>query len=301
MKKLLMIICMVAVFAAPVLSSAATVEKTVPLEARKAFNEKEYSMANAAVNHMATVVEQEDGNVKYTVETKPIKIGAIYGQLTKLFVYVNGKKTEIKKEAITGGEYNAKFTFVAPKADKVRMAVWVDAMDEIAGQGPGSGEQDVLFCFDWAKAKEKKTEPEITQDKKVNKPVGSDPLQVFVDGKQVKFDVKPFATNNRTLVPMRAIFEALGAEVTWDQTTKTAVAEKDGVVVKVQIGKAEGTIEKNGAKEVKQLDVSSMAKGGRTFVPLRFIGEAFGNKVDYKNVSGIGLINIMKEAAPAKP
>ena len=106
-------------------------------------------------------------------------------------------------------------------------------------------------------SKEKKTEPEVTQDKKVNKPVGSDPLQVFVDGKQVKFDVKPFATNNRTLVPMRAIFEALGAEVTWDHTTKTAIAKKDRIVVKVQIGKAEGTIEKNGAKEVKQLDGSS--------------------------------------------
>ena len=162
-----------------------------------------------------------------------------------------------------------------------------------------AGEQKIVLAFNWGSDVKK---PEPSNDgKMVTTPVGTDKLQVFVDGKQVKFDVKPFATNNRTLVPMRAIFEALGAKVTWDQTTKTAVAEKDGVVVKVQIGKAEGTIEKNGAKEVKQLDVSSMAKGGRTFVPLRFIGEAFGNKVDYKNVSGIGLINIMKEAAPAKP
>ena len=294
MKKILTFICMFAILAFPLMASAATVEKTIPLEARKAFDEKEYSMANAAVNHTATVIEQADGNVQYTVETKPIKIGTVYGQLTNLFVYINDKKTEIKKEANTNGDYNAKFTFTAPKADKLKMAVWVDAMDEIAGKGPGSGEQDVLFCFDWSKAAEKKAEVAPTTPAKVDKPVGTDPVQVFVAGKQVSFDAKPFISNGRTLVPMRAIFEALSAKVDWDSATSTAVATKDGVTVKVTINSTEGVIEKNSAKEVKTLDTVAVIKDGRTFVPLRFVGEAFGNSVDYQKVGEIGLVNIGK-------
>lgn len=296
MKKLLTMICMFAVLAMPIFASADTAEKTIPLEAKKAFNDKEYSMANAAVNHTATVVEQTDGNVKYTVQMKPIKIGSIYGQITNLFVYVNDKKTEIKKETIKNGDFNSQFNFVAPKADKVKMAVWVDAMDEIAGGGPGSGEQDVFFCFDWAKATDKKTEapPAPTSNGKVDKPVGTDPVQVFVEGKQVSFDAKPFITGGRTLVPMRAIFEALGAKVDWDNATKTATASKDGVVVKVTINSTEGIIEKNGSKETKKLDTGAVISNGRTFVPLRFVGEAFGNKVDYQKVNGIGIVNIAK-------
>ena len=58
---------------------------------------------------------------------------------------------------------------------------------------------------------------------------------MFVDGNQVKFDAKPFITNGRTLVPMRAIFEALDATVEWDDATKTATAKKDAVVVKIKM------------------------------------------------------------------
>lgn len=298
MKKLITLICIIALMAVPVIGNAAPAEKTISVKAYKPGQESTLSMANKSLNPEAKVVEKSEGKYIYTLQVKAMEMQGAKGHVTNLFVYIDGKKIEAKKEDIKG-DYETSFTFEAPKVDKIDAAVWVDAMDKLMGGKPGAGEQKIVLAFNWGSDVKK---PEPSNDgKMVTTPVGTDKLQVFVDGKQVKFDVKPFATNNRTLVPMRAIFEALGAKVTWDQTTKTAVAEKDGVVVKVQIGKAEGTIEKNGAKEVKQLDVSSMAKGGRTFVPLRFIGEAFGNKVDYKNVSGIGLINIMKEAVPAKP
>ena len=48
-------------------------------------------------------------------------------------------------------------------------------------------------------------------------------ITVFIDGKQVEFDVPPMLNGGRTLVPMRAVFEALGAEVTWDNDTNTAI------------------------------------------------------------------------------
>ena len=48
-------------------------------------------------------------------------------------------------------------------------------------------------------------------------------VSVYTDGTQIDFDVEPQIINDRTMVPMRAIFEAIGAEVNWDDSTKTAV------------------------------------------------------------------------------
>ena len=63
------------------------------------------------------------------------------------------------------------------------------------------------------------------------------PITVFVDRVQVNFDQQPVIQNDRTLVPMRRIFEALDAEVYWDEPTQsvTAVSGKD--VILFQIGK----------------------------------------------------------------
>lgn len=292
MKRIISLLCVFALLAIPMTASADAVEKVVPVEARKAFNEKEFSMAHGAINHEATLVEQADGKYQYTIMSKPMKLGTAYGHLLKLFVYDGENKVETKKESVSGmGEYDTKFTFTAEKSDKIKLAVWVDAMDEIAGGGPGSGEQDVFFCFDWSKAKEKGA-PAV--DKKVTVPVGTDPIQVFVDGNQVKFDAKPFITNGRTLVPMRAIFEALDATVEWDDATKTATAKKDAVVVKIKINSTDAFIGRSGASEVKKLDAAAIIKDGRTFVPLRFIGEAFNNQVSYDKNSNIAIINIMK-------
>lgn len=59
---------------------------------------------------------------------------------------------------------------------------------------------------------------------------------VDLDGKQLSFDVQPTIENGRTLVPLRAIFEAMGANVDWNQSTQTATATKDGTTVKLTIG-----------------------------------------------------------------
>lgn len=51
-------------------------------------------------------------------------------------------------------------------------------------------------------------------------------IKVIIDIKNVKFDVPPTIVNGRTLVPLRAIFEALGATVEWDDATQTVTSEK---------------------------------------------------------------------------
>ena len=60
-------------------------------------------------------------------------------------------------------------------------------------------------------------------------------IKVYLDGRQLVFDVNPQIINGRTLVPMRKIFEELGAFVTWEETTKTITASKADIIITMQI------------------------------------------------------------------
>ncbi len=57
-------------------------------------------------------------------------------------------------------------------------------------------------------------------------PISVIPLTVILDGKRLFFDVEPSIQDGRTLVPLRGIFEALGANIVWDDRTKTIIAKK---------------------------------------------------------------------------
>ncbi len=100
---------------------------------------------------------------------------------------------------------------------------------------------------------------------------------VQLDGKRLTFDVPPIIEDGRTLVPLRAIFEAIGAKVTWDQQTSTATASKGDKTIVLKIGAEAATI--NG--QIKHLDVPAKIINGRTLAPLRFVGEAFGGTVSW--------------------
>ncbi len=100
---------------------------------------------------------------------------------------------------------------------------------------------------------------------------------VVIDGQTVNFDVAPIIDNGRTMVPLRAIFEKMGATVSWDDATKTASAVKGDTTVVVAIGSASPTI--NGA--LKVIDVPAKIINGRTIAPMRFVCEAFGGTVSW--------------------
>jgi len=100
---------------------------------------------------------------------------------------------------------------------------------------------------------------------------------VILDNQQLSFDVSPTIENGRTLAPLRAIFEALGADVDWDGQTRTVTAIKDNAQIKLQIGFT--TAYKNGSPV--QLDVPAKIINDRTLVPLRFVSEALGAKFDW--------------------
>lgn len=103
-------------------------------------------------------------------------------------------------------------------------------------------------------------------------------LVVSINGKQVLFDVPPIIKNGRTLVPLRAIFEEMGAEVTWNPKSYTVQAHKNGTTITLGIN---SKIAKINSIVKKQLDVPAMLYRDRTLVPLRFVGEAFGGTVDW--------------------
>jgi len=101
------------------------------------------------------------------------------------------------------------------------------------------------------------------------------PVLVVYDGAALQFDVQPQIISGRIMVPMRVIFEALGAEVTWDGKTRTITATSEGLVVTTTIG--DKIIRVNG--EARPMDIAPIITGDRTLVPVRFISEAFGCEV----------------------
>lgn len=100
-------------------------------------------------------------------------------------------------------------------------------------------------------------------------------VTVFVDGVYVEFDVAPQIINDRTMVPMRAIFEQIGAQVEWDDSTKTAISTKGDITVKISIG--EYKLNKNGVDIA--IDVPAQIVDSRTLVPVRAISESFDCQV----------------------
>lgn len=97
-------------------------------------------------------------------------------------------------------------------------------------------------------------------------------LEVRLDKKFLDFDVSPRIINGRTMVPFRTIFEALGAEVSFDEQTNTATGKKGDKEIKITNGKTTALI--NGTEI--ETDVAPTIIDGRFLVPVRFISESFG-------------------------
>ena len=95
-------------------------------------------------------------------------------------------------------------------------------------------------------------------------------ITVVVDGNKLEFDVPPRSENGRTLVPMRVIFEALGAKVEWVGEESKVVATKADTIIELVLGS--NIMTKNGEEIV--LDVPAKAIDGRTLVPARAVSEA---------------------------
>lgn len=103
-------------------------------------------------------------------------------------------------------------------------------------------------------------------------------IRVFINGTQLNLSVEPKVEKGTTLVPMRSIFEALGVPLKWDKDTQSISAEKDGKKIKLTIGQSMAYL--NGEKV--KLAVPAKVVKGNTMIPLRFVAEALGSKVEWR-------------------
>jgi len=116
-------------------------------------------------------------------------------------------------------------------------------------------------------------------------------VSVSIGGESVVFTEdsgSPFIDeNNRTQVPFRQTLEAFGANVEWEASSRTAIAEKNDVTVRVPIGASH--IYRNGVRIMN--DTYSLIRDGRTYLPIRVVIEAFGANVEWDAATRTVMIN----------
>jgi spore coat protein CotH len=122
--------------------------------------------------------------------------------------------------------------------------------------------------------------PETSEETGSNTSSGTNDktITVTLDGKSITFpDQDPLQQSGRVMVPVNAILEAMGAEVTWDKTAKTVTAVLNDQTLVLKIGSSTATV--NG--ETLEIDVPAIIQNSRTLVPVRFISEGLGLTVDW--------------------
>lgn len=123
-------------------------------------------------------------------------------------------------------------------------------------------------------------------------------IDVFINGKVLDSDCAPLLADGRTLVPLRAIFEALGAKVEWDAENRKINCATDKGKLMLQIDNRQA---KMNDQEIT-LDTPAIIKQNRTYVPLRFVAESLGAVVNWqansKQVHITAAANAPAEAVP---
>ena len=99
---------------------------------------------------------------------------------------------------------------------------------------------------------------------------------VLLDLAPVEFPVKPYVENGVTMVPLRALGEAVGAQIGWDESLNAATYSKDGLALIIKIGKS--TVSTSDGQVIPMPQPTVLA-GGHTMVPLRLFTEILGYAV----------------------
>ena len=182
----------------------------------------------------------------------------------------NGAVTASAAKAETGDK-----VILTPKADEGYVLDKITAKDKDGKEVKLKAEKDGTYSFTMPKGGVtvdttfKQAEGTASTDKPaaatktIILQIGS--TAVIVDNQAIINDVAPVIRNDRTLVPIRIITEALGGQVAWNEAAKEVTLTVNGKEIKMTIGKA---LEKYG--------VAPVIIGGRTFVPVRFVADELG-------------------------
>lgn len=105
-------------------------------------------------------------------------------------------------------------------------------------------------------------------------------IRIFLNGQEIFMDAAPVVEEGRTLVPVRFVLEAVGAEIGWNDSTRTVFVNMEEMSIELPVGNR--TVRINGSSVT--LDVPAKIIGNRTFVPLRFVTENLGAEVYWDEV-----------------
>ncbi len=102
-------------------------------------------------------------------------------------------------------------------------------------------------------------------------------IVVQINGQKFESDVPPQIKQDRLLLPMRLIFEALGAQVDWNPANRTVTANKGDITIVLAIGSTTAKVD----GKVTVLDTPAIIEQNRTLVPVRFVAESLGSDVQW--------------------
>jgi len=119
------------------------------------------------------------------------------------------------------------------------------------------------------------------------------PIHIVVNDRALQLDQAPVLVGGRILVPLRGVFEAMGAFVRWKDLTRTVVVVRSGSYVSLVVGARTASI--NGA--TVPLDAPAQVVRGRVLVPLRFVGEALGAQVAWQAATRTVVITARERSA----
>lgn len=183
----------------------------------------------------------------------------------------NGAVTASAAKAETGDK-----VILTPKADEGYELDKITAKDKDGKEVKLKAEKDGTYSFTMpkggvtvdttfkqAEGATNTDKPAATATKTIILQIGS--TAALVDDQAIINDVAPVIHNDRTLVPIRVITEALGGQVAWNEAAKEVALTVNGKEIKMTIGKV---LEKYG--------VAPVIIGGRTFVPVRFVADELG-------------------------
>ena len=230
--------------------------KEVTIVDGKSTNTLSFEGENGAANKNNTVkvsVVDEDGNVATNVS------GPMYATVT------SQSNEDANVEVTPGTVTNGKGTLTIFSDQETTVDVVVTVIDDVETTNRVIYGGTLSYTIG---------EEDIAADTSVVMTIGSSDMVVNNNVVAME-DAAPYVANDRTYVPFRALGEALGAEVVWDNDARTVTYTLGKTEVVMTIGEKTYTV--NG--EEKTMDVAPEITGDRTYVPVRFVGEALGFKV----------------------
>lgn len=123
----------------------------------------------------------------------------------------------------------------------------------------------------------------------------STPLSIYLDGRKLSFAVQPKTMQGTTYLPVRALYEALGAEVHWDPQTRLVTATADGLVIKIDL--TQGTITRNGS--LLKLDAPApVVLNRQIYLPIRVVSATLDKTVTWEEQSRSIYLTTVEEQLP---